>query len=118
MFGPFLIDVLRLCAWLVLLAALFVPLERKWALHPQKIFRSAFGTDLVYYFLSGVLPNILAILPLTVLAMIAHRIEPTGFYHWTAHVPIGVRLLLALCVGEMGAYWGHRWSHEIPLLWR
>ena len=21
-------------------------------------------------------------------------------------------------VGEFGSYWGHRWSHQIPLLWR
>ena len=24
----------------------------------------------------------------------------------------------ALVVGEVGAFWGHRWSHESPLLWR
>jgi len=23
-----------------------------------------------------------------------------------------------MVVGEIGYYWGHRWSHEIPLLWR
>ena len=27
-------------------------------------------------------------------------------------------MLAALVVGEIGAYWGHRWSHEIPFLWR
>jgi sterol desaturase/sphingolipid hydroxylase (fatty acid hydroxylase superfamily) len=23
-----------------------------------------------------------------------------------------------MIIGDIGAYWGHRWSHEIPLLWR
>lgn len=27
-------------------------------------------------------------------------------------------VILAIVVGEVGAYWGHRWSHEIPWLWR
>ena len=25
---------------------------------------------------------------------------------------------LALVVNEIGGYWGHRWSHQIPFLWR
>ena len=30
----------------------------------------------------------------------------------------GCRLAGALVVNEIGGYWGHRWSHEVPFLWR
>lgn len=56
---PFVFDIFRLCLWLVLLIAIFVPLERLCALHPQKVFRKAFFTDLGYYFLNGLLPKLL-----------------------------------------------------------
>jgi len=26
--------------------------------------------------------------------------------------------MLVIVVGDFGAYWGHRWCHEIPFLWR
>ena len=114
----FALEVLRLCAWLVLLAAVFVPLERIWALHPRKLLRKGLGTDLVYYFLSGFCPKLLLTVPLTVLAAALHRLVPSGFYHFMAGVPLSLRLPAALVVGEIGSYWGHRWSHEIPFLWR
>jgi sterol desaturase/sphingolipid hydroxylase (fatty acid hydroxylase superfamily) len=114
----FLIDVLRLCAWLAVLAALLVPLERRWGRRPQKFLRKAFGTDLGYYFLSGLAPKVLMILPLTVLAMLVHQLEPAPFYHWASGAPFWLRLLAATLVSEVGGYWGHRWSHEIPFLWR
>lgn len=109
---------LRLCVWLVLLVAVFVPAERIWALHRQPLFRKAFGTDLAYYFISGFMPKLLLALPLTVLAIVLHRIVPAGFYEWMASHPLWLRLPAALLVGEIGSYWGHRWSHEIPFLWR
>ena len=31
---------------------------------------------------------------------------------------MAARLLAAFAVSEIGGYWGHRLSHEIPLLWR
>lgn len=111
-------NAVRLCVWLVLLMAIFIPLERKFALHRQRVFRKAFTTDVVYYFLSSLLPNILLILPLSGLAWVMHRWIHGSFYDWTAALPLGVRFAVSMMVGEVGAYWAHRWSHEIPLLWR
>ena len=112
------VEILRLCVWLLLLMALLVPLERIWPLHPQKLFRKAFGTDLVYYFLSGFAPKLLLMLPLTGLAAVLHYLSPNPYYAWIAAMPIWFRLVAALVVSDIGSYWGHRWSHEIPFLWR
>lgn len=116
--SAFAVDVLRLCVWLILLLIVFVPLERIWALRRLPVFRKAFGVDLIYYFLSGFAPRLLLTLPLTLLAATLHRLVPTGFYESMAAVPLWLRIPAALVVGEIGSYWGHRWSHEIAFLWR
>ena len=48
----------RLGVWLAVFAAIFVPIERIFALHSQKIFRKGIAVDLGYYFLSGLLPGL------------------------------------------------------------
>lgn len=112
------VDCVRLCVWLVLLLVVFVPLERLCALHPQKVFRRAFGTDLVYYFLSSLAPKLVLVLPMTLVAVAVHRVIPSAYYSAVSTLPLWVRLAAAMVVGEIGTYWAHRWSHEIPLLWR
>lgn len=112
------IGIARLCVWLVLLSAIFVPLERLFTLRPQKMLRTAILTDLGYYFLSSLLPALLLAAPLAALAWAAHSLVPPGLVAAVAHWPLWLRLVTALVVGEIGFYWGHRWSHEIPLLWR
>jgi sterol desaturase/sphingolipid hydroxylase (fatty acid hydroxylase superfamily) len=115
---PWAFDAFRLCVWLVLLVVIFVPLERLWAQHPQKIFRRGFLTDLGYYFLNGLLPKLLLTLPLSAVAWTLHHSVPSALYAMAADLPFGMRFAAALIVGEFGAYWGHRWMHEIPVLWR
>lgn len=112
------LDVFRLCIWLVLLAIVFVPLERLCAQQRQQVFRKGFLTDLGYYFLNSLLPKLLLILPMSIVAGVVHHLEPSGVYAWVSTLPLRTRFVLAIVVGEFGAYWGHRWSHEIPLLWR
>jgi len=114
----FALDVFRLWIWLALLMVIFVPLERLCAQHRQKVFRRGFLVDLGYYFLNSLLPKLLLILPMSIVAWGVHYLETSGLYAWVAHMPFRVRFVLAIVVGEFGAYWGHRWSHEIPVLWR
>ena len=97
---------------------IFVPLERFFAQHQQKVFRKEFLVDLGYYFLNSFLPKLLLILPMSIIAWGVHHLEPSGLYSWVGAMPMRTRLLLAIIVGEFGAYWGHRWSHEIAVLWR
>lgn len=113
-----LIDIARLGIWLALLSLIFVPLERLFALRPAKFWRPGMATDLAYYFLSSLVPNLLLIAPMTLLAWGLHRVMPAGYLSAVSHLPGWARVLATLLVGEVGFYWGHRLSHEIPFLWR
>lgn len=112
-----LVQVVRLSVWLVLLVVLFVPLERLFALHPVGILRKDVLADMVYYFLSSLVPAMLLALPLSLFTWGVLHLLPTGYLLWVNALPLLVRVLLSLVVGEVGFYWGHRWSHEVPVLW-
>jgi sterol desaturase/sphingolipid hydroxylase (fatty acid hydroxylase superfamily) len=113
-----LLSAYHLCVWLVLLCVIFVPLERFFALHPQKIFRTAILTDITYYFLSSLIPAFLLGVPLALVAWAVHHAIPAPFTSAVTAWPASARIVAALIVADIGAYWGHRWTHEIPFLWR
>ena len=112
------LDLFRMSMWLIVLLAVFVPLERLFALHPRKVFRKSFASDLGYYFLTSLTPKLLLLYPLVLVGWLAHRIVPSGITAYTAALPIWARLIASIVIAEFGFYWGHRWSHEIPFLWR
>jgi sterol desaturase/sphingolipid hydroxylase (fatty acid hydroxylase superfamily) len=113
-----LIDLLRVCAWLTILSAIFVPLERLFALHREKIFRAEFGSDLALYFINGLVPAALLSVPLGLAGGAVHFLIPAGFHAAVGGMSFWARLPMALVVGETGYYWGHRMMHEVPALWR
>lgn len=113
-----LIDLFRLTLWLVILAIIFVPLERFFAIHPSRRRRPAeVAQDIGFYFLSSLLPAVLISAPLAALVAVSQRLAP-GYHAAVADLPLWLRLVLAFAIGEVGFYWGHRWTHQWPWLWR
>src|SRR5262245_35058987 len=115
---PFLLEVLRVSLWLAILVAVFVPLERLFAVRPQKVLRKAILVDLGYYFLSSLLPALLLSAPVALLALGVQRLLPESFLTATSAWPFWAKAIAALVASEFGYYWGHRMTHEVPFLWR
>ena len=109
---------LRAAARLVILSAIFVPLERLFALHPQKIFRKEVAVDLGYYFLNAVVVALVLGPPVAIIAFVMRHVVPGSVVGTLSALPIWARVGAAMVVGETGYYWGHRWTHQIPFLWR
>ncbi len=111
-------QVFHLTVWLVLLVAIFVPLEKIFSLRPAQIWRAQTGIDLAWYFINSLLPATIVAVPLAFLAGLLQGTDPGGFYSAVALLPFWLKVLLMLLVNDLGAYWYHRASHAYPALWR
>ena len=103
---------------ITLLFVLVVPFEKMFPRHEQRIRREFLGLDLGYALSQpffGLLTLIFgvtaAIVSLAWLPGLALRPVVTGLS------PL-VELLIGFFVFDLIIYWVHRWSHEVPFLWR
>jgi len=106
------------CLELLVLALVFVPMERIWALREEKIFRTGWQTDLKHFFAShaGVqLLSFLTIIPVQVL--FAWTVE-LDFQKHVAAQPVWLQFFEMLFVADMFSYWVHRAFHTFPALWK
>ena len=94
---------------------LFVPLEKLFALRPQRVFRRGLFTDLTHLLVNNLFSTALGI-ALVVAALIPvfwiRNINLVGYLPTVAAIPLAAALVV------VGNYWGHRLTHTVPFLWR
>ena len=106
-----------LTMWLFLVMVLLVPLERRLPLRKSRLLRAGFDEDLVWYFLGGLVPAFFVAAATALATIIANHL-PAGWTHWAGALPLPLRIAVTVVAGELAYYRAHRWSHEVPYLWR
>ena len=114
----YLVKAARLCLTLVLVTALFAPLEHFFAVRRSRFFYKGWAVNLGWYFLDGLALAFVLGPPSALIALAVHAVLPSAVTGAAAALPLWARAVGAMLVGEVGFYWGHRWSHEWPWLWR
>lgn len=101
-------------------AALFVPLERAFALRPEQgPFRRGWLTDSQYFFMSHALVQLMSVLVLAPAVSLGEALAIPALQRSVQMLPLLLLQFLAcVLVADLAQYGVHRAFHRIPLLWR
>jgi len=100
-------------------AAIFVPLERLFALRrEQGPFRPGWLTDTQYFFMSHALVQLMSVLVLAPVVSVGSLLAIPVLQQSVQALPLVVQFLLCLLVADLAQYWVHRAFHRVPWLWR
>lgn len=101
----------------IILAFIFIPLEKFFSLHKQKIFRLGWRTDATYFFTGHFIGAAGAIVVTVIFASMTHLLNPE-LQSKVASQPIWLQLAETVIVSDMAYYIAHRLLHEVPWLWQ
>jgi sterol desaturase/sphingolipid hydroxylase (fatty acid hydroxylase superfamily) len=106
-------------ASLVVLVAVFVPLERLFPARPgQRALRPAFFIDLCFFLGQYLVWNGVALSLLTALRLALASHLPAAWFATMERAPLWLQAPLAVVLGDVAVYWFHRACHHFPPLWR
>jgi lathosterol oxidase len=104
---------------LLLLALLFVPLERAFArLREQRVLRPGFTSDVAHFFASHVLVQVTVLLTMAPAALLFLGAALDGLHAAVRAQPVWLQVLQAVFVADLFQYAAHRAMHAVPFLWR
>jgi sterol desaturase/sphingolipid hydroxylase (fatty acid hydroxylase superfamily) len=100
-------------------AALFVPLERLFALRPEQgAFRPGWLTDSQYFFWSHALVQLMSVLVLLPAVSVGEALAVPAAQQAVRALPLVVQFAACVLVADLAQYAVHRAFHRVPLLWR
>ena len=103
---------------LLLYSAVFVPLERLFALRiGQHVFRRQWLVDLTYFFVNSLLIEVLTILTLGPALVLFGWARSDQVQHAIGSLPLLAQVPLLLLAADFTQYWVHRAFHGSRLLW-
>ena len=117
--GPYPIEYVSNALYIVIILLvlgleLWIPFTRSWG-----DIRNASRADVIYFLLAAPIDGLQMFLLVGVLAQTAeyhHYVRVLDI--WPTNTHILLQLLLAALIVDFFKYWYHRWTHEVPLLWR
>jgi sterol desaturase/sphingolipid hydroxylase (fatty acid hydroxylase superfamily) len=108
----------RLLFGFVVLVAIFVPMEKLFSLHPRRVFRRGWATDLVHFFVTNLLITVGFLVAAAVFATLLRFALGDGLGRIVHAQPQSAQVAAGLLLAELLFYWAHRTSHHLGLLWR
>lgn len=113
----FLLPVIRLQIWLMLLCAVFLPLEHWFSLRHQPLAWTTRLKDVGLYFVNSLTQAYILTAILSVCVRGIQFILP-ALPAWGAQLPLPAKWIIGFFLGDFCYYWAHRFSHSNQWLWR
>ena len=100
------------------LFVLVVPFEKLFPRHRQRLRRPGVLTDIAYGLTQPLLAPVGITVGLVVGVLSLAWLPGLALRPLVDILPAGARTLVGVALFDLVAYWAHRWSHEVPFLWR
>ncbi len=104
---------------MLLMAIIYVPLERLWPQHPdQGTFRNEWTIDVVYFMSTHLPIQVLSFLVLLPATQAVKYLGVPALQHAIARLPWILQFCMAVLVADVAEYFIHLALHKVPFLWR
>jgi sterol desaturase/sphingolipid hydroxylase (fatty acid hydroxylase superfamily) len=104
---------------LLLMALIYVPLERIWPQYPEQgTFRKGWAQDMVYFMSTHLPIQILSFLVLLPATQATKYLGVPVLQQLIARMPWLLQFFLAVVVADVAEYFIHLALHKVPFLWR
>jgi sterol desaturase/sphingolipid hydroxylase (fatty acid hydroxylase superfamily)/rhodanese-related sulfurtransferase len=102
----------------IVLFFIFVPLERAFSLHKQKIFRTGWRTDVAYFFMGHFFGGTGTAISVFVTFSLLHQLINPTLQNRIADQPVWLQFVEAVVIADIGYYLAHKLLHTVPWLWK